>query len=171
MNAINSIIVITTWIMLNMVAIAPVNSLGPAGPGPPQIAHNLPPQDTGEQIDLNLSGYSHEMNHIQPLTRNKNNIENNNKAIADRLTVASEVVNVPNEKNNKNIMSNSCNNDGNRIQKYVHDGETVVAASTVKNNIDNGDKKSSLAVVLDVINDVFDTTTEPLVPGLVYKGK
>lgn len=56
--------------------------------------------------------------------------------------------------------------------KYIRDGESIVAAPPPLLNSDDTTTKRRLRLLaLDVIHDVFNTTNEPLVPELIYKGK
>lgn len=163
MNAIESIAFLVTWALVGVNFIPSSKCLDPEGPGPPQLYHSTPPQDSDEQLDLNLSGYSHEMNHINaPRKYNNNNKNSKSNVVASSKIVNENVIKV---KTNKNSKSNSCANDGSKAQKYVHDGETVLAA-----NNEGDSKESSSPLLLDVISDVFDTSNEPLIPGIIYKG-
>lgn len=56
---------------------------------------------------------------------------------------------------------------------YIWDNESLVNVNNdeVGSSSSSSSNSNSGGVLLDVIHDVFDTTNEPLVPELTYKGK
>lgn len=141
--------------------------------------------------DLNLSSLSHEVNHISAIPRSSKSYP---KGPVSEVTASNdgEIVNerLINERNNNGVggatmavgqhetsRSNNkptCSDGGHNARSFVRDGETVVAASVASSKNDDGSSDSTehtAALVLDVIHDVFDTTSEPLVADIVYKGK
>lgn len=178
MSLIKSVRIVVAWALLGVTVSAPSSSLDPApgrSPGPPQWHPSTPPQDSDEQLDLNLSGYSHELNHINSLAKSSSS----GSAATTVTATISEVAPKVNEKltkvettSNENADGDLCANDGNVARKYVHDGETVVAANVVRRNGINGDDgPASSTLTFDVIHDVFETSNEPLVPDIMYTGE
>lgn len=166
MSVIKSITFVFISALLGVTVSAPSSSQDPApgrSPGPPQLHLSTPSHhDFEEPSDLNLSGFSHELNHI--------NANNNNNKQQQRPDQDVKISTNENGNNDEDTIGGPCTNDGNKARKYVRDGETVVAASSInKSNDDDG--KSSSGLILDVIHDVFNTANEPLIPDVVYKGK
>lgn len=157
------LMLIAATLVFYIITITLSGSPDPAGPGPPKFSHSISSQNSNEQLDLNLSGNSHEINYILPKKRGFDE----SKVTVDQLSATSLIVN---NKNSKTAKRNLCTTHVNNARKFINDDDTVVAVNTVKVDIENKEE-SSVVLVLDLINDVFETTSEPLVPGIVYKGR